>query len=301
MRFPALRALAGVAFVAALVLPGCGGKTKTVTVPATAPTTQTAPATSYERYRARRYTAEVPSGWTQEADQQRHTSYVESRWRDPSDPNTSITIDATANDTASPGVSAAGVRAATRRAPGYRELAFEPAGVAGRGAWKWTFQISGDQRVDYFLNDCATGVAVLGSTAPGRFSRLQATFAHVADSVSIACSAPTPGPGTTTTTTTTTTAAPSQTCRIKAWYSGTGFSADHGYIHFKCVDEQTGKTVAEALGSDSIDFRQESQTTMRTARREELVAKLRSQLESDGWRQIGTVSGGEWYQLRFGR
>jgi hypothetical protein len=52
---------------------------------------------------------------------------------------------------------------------------------------KWIFQISGDQRVDYFVNQCSTGIAVLGSTSPSRFSSVEATFAHVANSISFTC------------------------------------------------------------------------------------------------------------------
>lgn len=287
----AVRVLVGAALLAASVFAGCGGKTKTVTVPSTTRSTQTVPTVSYERYRARLYAAEVPAGWTRAADQQQHTGYVESKWRDPADPGTSITIDATPKDTTNAGASAQGVRAATRRASSYQELAFEPATVAGHSAWKWTFQVSGQQRVDYFLNACDTGVAVLGSTSPGKFAQLAPVFAHVADSLSISCTSSTPTPPPTPKPSPPSPTA-SQTCVIKAWYSGS-------YIHFKCVDESTGTTVDEALGSDSIDFSQETGSARRTARREELVNTLRRQLESKGWRQIGTLSGGEWYQLRF--
>lgn len=118
---------------------------------------------------------------------------------------------------------------------------------------------------------------------------------------------PTPTPSPTPTPAPTTPAQPSSpsayanTCRVKAWYSGGGFSQNYGYIHFKCVDESSGTTVDEALGSDNFDFRAESQAAKRTAKRVALVDQLRSKLESAGWHAIGSVSGGEWYQLRFGR
>jgi hypothetical protein len=91
------------------------------------------------------------------------------------------------------------------------------------------------------------------------------------------------------------------TCTIKAWYSGTGFSENYGYIHFKCVDDSSGTTVAEALGSDNFDFRAEQQVAKRTPKRDQLIAQLRGRLEGDGWQEIGSASGGQWYQLRFGR
>jgi hypothetical protein len=96
-------------------------------------------------------------------------------------------------------------------------------------------------------------------------------------------------------------AAYSQTCRINAWYSSSYASSSYGYIHFKCVDEATDATVAEALGSDSIDFTVEGQAAVQTGKRIELVNQLTGILQSEGWHQIGVVNGGEWYQLRYGR
>ena len=90
------------------------------------------------------------------------------------------------------------------------------------------------------------------------------------------------------------------TCSIKAWYSGPPLTVNT-FIHFKCVDDDTGKTVAEAEGSDEIDLDKEVGAAKRNAAREALVDQLSQKLEDDGWSKIGSVDGGEWYQLRFGR
>ena len=87
------------------------------------------------------------------------------------------------------------------------------------------------------------------------------------------------------------------TVAIKTWYSNYGQT----YIHFKAVDESTGKTVAEAEGSDSIDLDEEVDAVERNAAREALVQQLTGKLEADGWTEISPVEGGEWYELRFGR
>ncbi|MGZ6661598.1 MAG: hypothetical protein ACXVHL_30055 [Solirubrobacteraceae bacterium] len=92
----------------------------------------------------------------------------------------------------------------------------------------------------------------------------------------------------------------SSTCRIKAWYTSYT-SPDYGYIHFKCVDEATGTTVAEALGSDNFNFNEEQQAAKRTAKRVDLVNQLKRRLQGQGWKEIGPAQGGEWYQLRYGR
>lgn len=90
------------------------------------------------------------------------------------------------------------------------------------------------------------------------------------------------------------------TCSIKAWYSGPPLTINT-FIHFKCVDDDTGKTVAEAEGSDEIDLDKEVGAAKRNAARQALVDQLSQKLEADGWTKTGSVDGGEWYQLRFGR
>ncbi len=90
-----------------------------------------------------------------------------------------------------------------------------------------------------------------------------------------------------------------RTCRTTAWYSS--YLPGGSYIHFKCVDESSDTTVAEALGSDNIDLQAESQRAIQNAKRVELVKQLETKLEARGWQQIGMVPGGEWYQLRFGK
>lgn len=109
------------------------------------------------------------------------------------------------------------------------------------------------------------------------------------------------GPGTTDTTATDAASA-SQTCAIKAWYStiDIGMVASQ-YIHFKCVDEATGTTVAEAPGSDNIDTSQEAQGPVKNSAREALVNTLQRSLEADGWKLIGPAPEGLWYELRFSR
>jgi hypothetical protein len=188
---------------------GGGGEAKTVTLLKTAPTlikppsrrrgekppaltAPTAPRTppgprAYSRYSASLYEAEVPDGWDALENEAPHGEFLRSKWRDPDDPNTSDLIDAIAGEKLSAEEKAASIRAATSSSTGYSEISFGPSEVAGLAGVKWVFQIRGDQRVDYFLNRCSTGIAVLGSTSPSHFSPLDATFAHVADSIAFTC------------------------------------------------------------------------------------------------------------------
>ena len=139
-------------------------------------------------YTASLYSAKVPSNWTQEADDVQKGGYRESKWRDPAHPQSVVLIDATANDQKSAADSASDVNAATSQTPGYSEVSSTSTTLAGQDAWQWDFNVSGTRRVDYFRNDCGTGVAVLGVAAPSDFDALDSTFRQVAESVSASCS-----------------------------------------------------------------------------------------------------------------
>ena len=183
-----------------MMLLGCGSgstttvmkKRKVVTAVASTPThTPTIASQQYTTYQGPGYTAQIPVGWTTESDQADKGSYVESVFRDPANPNTSITIDITAGVSDTPVASASTVRADTSRTPGYQEIDFSPSTVAGSDAVKWVFDVSGDQRVDYFFNECAGGLAVLGSTSPNDFQGEEPVFDSVVQSVTGDCASST--------------------------------------------------------------------------------------------------------------
>lgn len=143
--------------------------------------------TRFSSYTGTYYTADLPDGWVLEEDEADHSGFVRSLWSDPSDASASILIDVIDGETTTAQEKATSVMAATSQSAGYEELSSGPATVAGLDGYKWVFTVSGDQRVDYFLNDCATGIAVLGSAAPSRFGALEATFERVAHSVLPSC------------------------------------------------------------------------------------------------------------------
>ena len=142
----------------------------------------------FTRFSQNLYSVEVPTGWVQESSDEPNSTYYESVWRNPAEENTSILVDA---QTPSPGVppivSAEEVRAQTSQSSGYRELAFESTTVAGSPAARWVFEVSGDRRVDYFVNSCTVGLAILGSTYPSSFGAMAPTFHHAANSIVTYC------------------------------------------------------------------------------------------------------------------
>jgi len=143
------------------------------------------------------YSIEIPIGWQQEASDEPSGnppgSFLESVWRDPAEPNTSITVDVqTPAPATTPLESAELVRADTSQSDGYREIAFVPTTLAGLPAARWIFEIEGDdgivdRRVDYFVDTCDTGIALLGSTTPAIFGSLATSFHEAATSVATRC------------------------------------------------------------------------------------------------------------------
>jgi len=110
-------------------------------------------------------------------DEVENEGFVRSQWRDPADPNTSLSID-TGEEETPPESKAETVRADTRQDPAYQELSFAPRLISGMTGQKWMFRLGDDQRVDYFVNDCGVGLAVLGSTSAVRFAALEDTFSQ---------------------------------------------------------------------------------------------------------------------------
>lgn len=192
------------------VIAGCGQSedqvTRTVVIEKTVPA-PTADAPSHRRahrmrpiahplvdYSGATYAIRVPAGWRVDENQVDHSGYVRSSWTDPRDPDVSVLIDVSEGEAIPADAKAESVMALTRQSSGYTEQVAGPATVAGLDGYKWIFSVDGDQRVDYFLNDCGVGVAVLGSAPPRRFRTFASTFARVANSVKVDCAEPEPEP-----------------------------------------------------------------------------------------------------------
>jgi hypothetical protein len=134
------------------------------------------------------YDVSIPAEWEPDSSDESNGTYYESTWHPPGDDGTTILVDAqTPAPQASPLESAESVRAQTSQSSDYSEIAFEPTTLAGRPAARWVFQVHGDRRVDYFLNDCNVGIAVLGSTYPSAFGAYAPTFHRAASSISVPC------------------------------------------------------------------------------------------------------------------
>jgi hypothetical protein len=145
------------------------------------------PSIRFSRVATTYFELAVPAGWTLVEDEEDGGALVRSRWQDPRDPRTSVSVEVIPAEETAPAHRARALRAATSRTPGYVEHGLGPATLAGRQAWRWDFAVPGERRVDFLLNECETGYAVLGSAPPARFNQLRATFANVARSLQPVC------------------------------------------------------------------------------------------------------------------
>jgi hypothetical protein len=146
-------------------------------------------ALSLESYSAEHFDIRVPRSWTLVTSDEDQGGFVRSVWRDPAEGDSSLTVDVVPGETTSPADKASEVRAATSRTAGYVEHTFAPKNLGGREAFRWAFDVSGNTRVDYLLNECGAGFAVLGSTSPSHFPALRSIYAAIARSLEPRCAA----------------------------------------------------------------------------------------------------------------
>jgi protein kinase-like protein len=127
------------------------------------------------------FTVSMPAGWKRtDEDRGRLKRTV---WRDPNDATTSVLVDAIPGVSSTPEGRARSVSGGGAPKAGVRQIALAPVTLAGRDGFKWEYEAGGRRKVDYFVNDCNDGFAVLGTTTPAKFASLDATFLRVAESL----------------------------------------------------------------------------------------------------------------------
>jgi hypothetical protein len=189
--------------IGAIAITGCGaGAGDTSSAPQTVTSTVTTESTnlesqssastqsenvSFERYDASAVHLDRPAGWVTEEDETPKSTFLESKWHDPSDPATTILVDTLPSSSGSAEADARSVESQTSSSSGYKEISFGPATIAGYAGWKWVFELPGSERVDYFVNTCGTSIALLGTTSPRRFGTDAGIFSHVARSLQPTC------------------------------------------------------------------------------------------------------------------
>jgi SPOR domain len=139
-------------------------------------------------YHASSYDLEVPGNWQLVERERSHSGqFKQTEWRVPGAPETKFLVDYTEGYEGTPEEGARGVRAQRRSQPGYREIEFGPTVLNGFDAWRWTYLLADAKQVDFFVQACGTGYAMLGSSPPATFERYGSLFEEVAQSFSTTC------------------------------------------------------------------------------------------------------------------
>lgn len=133
--------------------------------------------------------AKIPSGWEALRVDERNSNRLTSEWANPANPDVTVLIDAqTPAPTVPVMASARSVRSETSQSDGYSEISLTNEDLGNHEAARWEFEIPSEgQKVDYFLQDCNVGVAVLGTAPPEVFDDYATDFREVAASVEPRC------------------------------------------------------------------------------------------------------------------
>ena len=169
----------GVRAIPAGAEPAGAAATGTLEEPRAKPSTRT--------FARAQFALTLPRRWVPIVRDRRHDGYLRNGWRPRGDRRTRIYVDYTRRIKAPARVSARRVRAIVRRNRSYREISFRRVTLGERRAWRWEFRLGGLRKVDYFVNACGTGYAVLGSTTARRWARYKSDFSRAARSLEPPC------------------------------------------------------------------------------------------------------------------
>ena len=133
------------------------------------------------------YTASVPGDWPLVADEVDFGSRLRSKWRHPSTKGVFVLIDRTAGVDENVLVSARSIRTEIRGSRGYDELAFRRITIGDRSAVEWNYRLGEAKTIDFVINGCGAGFAILGVAPAGEFSTHAADFREVAESLELTC------------------------------------------------------------------------------------------------------------------
>jgi hypothetical protein len=166
--------------IALLALQGCGGGDSANA------TAEPRPESDPPLYHQKEYDAET--GWEQDVSDRKVGSYLESVWHDPASFSSKLIIDSRpAEGSPSPLMAAELSRAQANWLPNYRERSLKRVKLGRRSAIRWAYYSAGEDRIEYFFEECDTSFMFRGSTAPIAFEPFSEFYGVVASRVKALC------------------------------------------------------------------------------------------------------------------
>jgi hypothetical protein len=137
-------------------------------------------------YHQTRY--DVETGWVPEMSDRRVGAYLESGWHDPASFSSKLFIDSRPSAGTIPPLAAAELaRVQTNRLPGYRERSLKRIDLGNHPAVRWAFFVAGEDRIEYFFEECGTSIVFRGSTTPIAFKPFSEFYGIVASRIKVRC------------------------------------------------------------------------------------------------------------------
>lgn len=165
---------------ALLLVAGCGDDG------ASDATAESRPKSEPPLYHQKEYDAET--GWELDVSDNKVGSYLETVWHDPAIATSKLIIDSRPAEGAPPPLVAAELaRVQANWLPDYRERSLKRVKLGRRSAIRWVFHAAGEDRIEYFLEECGTSIVFRGSTAPVAFDSFSRFYGIVASRVKALC------------------------------------------------------------------------------------------------------------------
>lgn len=149
-------------------------------------TAQSRPKSEPPLYHQKEYDAET--GWDPEVSDRKVGSYLESVWHDPASFSSKLIIDSRPAEGAPPPMTAAELsRIQANWLPNYRERSLKRVKLGHRSAIRLAYFAAGEDRIEYFFEECGTSFMFRGSTAPIAFEPFSTFYGVVASRVKALC------------------------------------------------------------------------------------------------------------------
>lgn len=163
-----------------LFVAGCGGGEST------GATAEQRPKSDPPQFHQKEY--DVNTTWDQETSDRKVGSYLESVWHDPAVLSSKLIIDSRPAAGALPPMAAAEFsRMQADGLPEYRERVLKRVKLGKRSAVRLTYHAAGEDRIDYFLEECGTAIVFRGSTNPISYEPFSEFYGIVASRVKAVC------------------------------------------------------------------------------------------------------------------
>jgi hypothetical protein len=131
---------------------------------------------------------DVETKWDLEMSDRKVGGYLESVWHDPASFSSKLIIDSRPAEGAVPPMAAAELtRVQANWLRNYRERSLKRVKLGPRSAVRLAFFAAGEERIEYFFEECGTSIIFRGSTVPIAFEPFSEFYGEVASQLKAVC------------------------------------------------------------------------------------------------------------------